>query len=204
MGSILYQDFEKYLINMDSLTLKEKILDEIPMGKPLCLQKGPNGKIRGRTKEELAAMTLNSNHMRLERKRWKEKIRNEIGDGKIRPSEILAAIFAKDADDYLRKLAFPIKLRSFLQNIPGIGSKKAETLLIIAQISTAKGRYDRRISYLVKEPIRKRLIEALDAWYDQYAMEKRYKRKRDLSKHDKSSQAHHFKKKKVKEPKIIK
>jgi hypothetical protein len=177
---------------------------EAPEGKPRCLQKGQDGKVIGRTKEELAVMTENSNKMRKERKIWKAKIRKEIGDGKVRPSEILASIFTEDADEHLQKLAFPIKLRTFLQNIPGIGSKKAETLLVIAQISTAKGKYDRRISYLVKEPIRKRVIEALDAWYDQYAMEKTYKRKRDMPKPKPLPPDHPFKKwRKVKEPKVI-
>lgn len=153
---------------------------EKPQGKPYCLQKGPDGKVRGRTAEELLVMKQKGTELRRERKAWKDKIRKEMSNGLLRPSDAIRAVFDEEKHPGLKALTFPIKLRTFLQNIPGIGVKKAETLLVISQISTHKGKYDRRISHLAKESIRKRFLEALDAWYDQYEMEKKYKRKRSL------------------------
>lgn len=157
--------------------------DETPVGLPHCLQRGPNGKLNGRSPEEMIALSSKAHVMRIKRKEWKAEIREAIRTAAVRPADIIRNVFESEEDSMLRKLAYPVKLRAFLQNIPGIGAKKAETLLIIAQISNARGKYSRRISYLVKESIRKRFLEALDAWYDQYQMEKQYKRKRDLPPH---------------------
>ena len=181
--------------------------EEKPVGLPHCLQRGPDGKLNGRPPEEMRVLSAKALEIRIKRKEWKAEIRKAIGEAKVRPSDVIREIFDAEEDSTLRNLANPVKLRTFLQNIPGIGAKKAETLLVIAQISTAKGKYDRRMSYLAKESIRKRFLEALDAWYDQYRMEKQYKRKRDEPKRTIPDElrTYHAKQrlKKLKEPKIV-
>jgi len=181
--------------------------EEKPEGLPHCLQRGPDGKLNGRPPEEMRVMCVKALEIRVKRKEWKAQIRKAIREAKVRPSDVIREIFETEEGSPLRNLTNPIKLRTFLQNIPGIGAKKAETLLVIAQISTAKGKYDRRISFLAKESIRKRFLEALDAWYDQYRMEKQYKRKRATPKRDIPAKLRDYQAeqrlKKLKEPKIV-
>jgi len=151
--------------------------DEEPKPKPRRLQMGPDGKRRGGTREECATMSKRAQIFRGARKDWKAWVKTEIASGRQRPAQIIRDLFENEMDATKEKTILQIRVRDFLRSIPHIGVKKAETLLVISQL--ANDRCYRRLSYLKRDHVRKRLTDALDAWYDQYKMEQRYKRRRD-------------------------
>lgn len=149
-------------------------------GKPIPkrLAIGPNGKRVGCTPEECREMAKHGREVRTLRRKWKESVKERILNGEARPSDIIREIFSKEFTELDKKVIGNVKLFKFLQYIPNIGKKKAETFLVVAQIPSNPD-YRRRMHCLKNVKMRKRLIDTLDVWYDHYQMEKNYKLQRE-------------------------
>lgn len=143
-----------------------------PKSLPRRLQRDEaTGKLYGADAETCIKMNQISVEMRRIRMQFKKEIGQRVVNG-TSPANILTDIFDpsfKEITSTKRQRAIlSVRIRSFLEAIPAIGPKKAESMLMKAQLPTGK-RKQHRIAYLQSKHHRRNdLIEVLSMWFDQY------------------------------------